>query len=832
MKKDLTLNRIKNTDFSDIYQDFILNKNSNDVDYQSILSLAIILINSENDYIQKLGYRMVVTYCNQTQNYQPLYEIAINMGLFPISKFITLLDKSASESASLDSRVSTSSSLFLELNDAFMENYWKNDKYQSYAQKSLINFFYGHLDSSIAVVAPTSYGKTDLIISLLEKCKNKNICIITPTKSLLAQTKLRIINSKIKWIKKVITHPEMYNENDSYIVAVLTQERLLRLLRKDPKLAFDYVIVDEAHSLLGKGERDILLASVVVILEKRNSKTIFKFLTPFLNEVRNLDIRHTGIKSQEFYVQEYIKTEKFYLYDAKKGDLQLYDQFMNQFYSVYSEKNIDEISFVVKNGVDKNIVYLNKPVDIEDFSKKISSVRNPINLSTIIKACKDIAEYIHPQYSLIQCLKKGIIYHHGSVPDSIRLYIEHLYSTISEINYVVTSSTLLEGVNLPAERMFILDNKKGRGVLSPSNFKNLIGRVCRFGDIFDSHNTDLHKLEPHIYLIKGAYCSENANLKDFLINTSKIDKSIKDDPKNVLLQATPIDAENKKQLTNALEFIENYENDTIEQYSFRYVQTETGKSCFLNNITELPIFQIERTLQFYTEQLREQSLLIDNPDLLMDTIDDLFLSHITPDEQSLARQNIIRLKNQSARKFYSMFLKWRIKGASYSEMIRSFLTHWEKIDNTRDRMVDSLVFVGRWGDTARGGHQLYWTDIKNKNASQRINLAIVRIKEEQDFLDNVIIKFIEVLNDLGFMEESFYNKIKYGTDDIRKITLVKNGLSLSLSNLLVDQYLQYIVIDVLNHTVELREGLVGTMMINEENQVLTNEARYYVSEQV
>lgn len=97
MKKELTLNRIKNTGFPKIYQEFILNDNSNNIDYQSILSLAIILINSENDYIQKLGYRMVVAYCNQTRNYQPLYEIAINMGLFPVSKFIALLDKSMPE---------------------------------------------------------------------------------------------------------------------------------------------------------------------------------------------------------------------------------------------------------------------------------------------------------------------------------------------------------------------------------------------------------------------------------------------------------------------------------------------------------------------------------------------------------------------------------------------------------------------------------------------------------------------------------------------------------------------------------------------------------------
>ena len=35
-------------------------------------------------------------------------------------------------------------------------------------------------------------------------------------------------------------------------MAVMTQERLLRLLQKVKNVSFDYVIIDEAHSLLSK----------------------------------------------------------------------------------------------------------------------------------------------------------------------------------------------------------------------------------------------------------------------------------------------------------------------------------------------------------------------------------------------------------------------------------------------------------------------------------------------------------------------------------------------------------------------------------------------------
>lgn len=118
-------------------------------------------------------------------------------------------------------------------------------------------------------------------------------------------------------------------------------------------------------------------------------------------------------------------------------------------------------------------------------------------------ACDNISSYLQPQYNLLTCLRKGIIYHHGSVPDAIRVYIEELYKRDSAIRYVVTSSTLLSGVNLPAERMFILDNKRGKAYLKPDSFKNLVGRICRFSDIFDSSSGTLLRLEPEIYIVFG-----------------------------------------------------------------------------------------------------------------------------------------------------------------------------------------------------------------------------------------------------------------------------------------------------------------------------------------
>ena len=181
-----------------------------------------------------------------------------------------------------------------------------------------------------------------------------------------------------------------------------------------------------------------------------------------------------------YKISEYVKTERFYLYDIRNNaGLQLYDQYVNEWIHVPSEpENSTNIQFIQRHSAGKNIIYFNKPTDIEKFANEMLASLPDIALSPELStAIEHISEYINSEYTIVKCLKKGIIYHHGSVPDTVRSYIEYLYNNFPEIKYVITSSTLLEGVNIPATKLFIIDNRKGVGNLSPSAFKNLIGRI-------------------------------------------------------------------------------------------------------------------------------------------------------------------------------------------------------------------------------------------------------------------------------------------------------------------------------------------------------------------
>ena len=176
-----------------------------------------------------------------------------------------------------------------------------------------------------------------------------------------------------------------------------------------------------------------------------------------------------------------------------------------------------------------------------------------------------------------------------------------------------------------------------------------------------------------------------------------------------------------------------------------------------------------------------------------------------------------RLSNKEARNFYAMMFEWRIENKSYSEMINLFVGYWKQL---YEKNKEVMIYVGKWGDVKHSGSNVpRYTKLDEKNRAQVVNLAIVRIKEEQDFIDNTLIKYVEVLHDIELIEDKFYARIKYGTDDENEICLIKNGLSLSSAALLIKKYSKYLQIDSSASTVIYNKNLISEMNKEKENQI-------------
>lgn len=91
---------------------------------------------------------------------------------------------------------------------------------------------------------------------------------------------------------------------------------------------------------------------------------------------------------------------------------------------------------------------------------------------------------VRKNYSLCQTLERGVAYHHGKLPMHVRRTLEKAIAD-KKINTVVCTTTLLQGVNLPAQNVFIrnphlyVKKQKESSELTNYEMANLRGRAGR-----------------------------------------------------------------------------------------------------------------------------------------------------------------------------------------------------------------------------------------------------------------------------------------------------------------------------------------------------------------
>ena len=150
-----------------------------------LLGCALLLLReydkTDERVLFELAYNIVLRYSVGSGDYEPLYDLSCNYGFYPTIKFINqrkLLNRLSLQDAFLGYQVERFN------NEGYIETYEQNK-----TRKSIIN----SKKKNIAFIAPTSSGKSSLIIQHLEEHKNiEKAVIIVPTKSLISQTYMEL----------------------------------------------------------------------------------------------------------------------------------------------------------------------------------------------------------------------------------------------------------------------------------------------------------------------------------------------------------------------------------------------------------------------------------------------------------------------------------------------------------------------------------------------------------------------------------------------------------------------------------------------------------------
>ncbi|ESX08521.1 hypothetical protein X768_22520 [Mesorhizobium sp. LSJC265A00] len=363
----------------------------------------------------------------------------------------------------------------------------------------------------IALAAPTSAGKSFVLQGYLSALFNneqpKSIVYIVPTRALIAQVaedltiQFRGVEQDIPDIVTVPVDAE--TSLAVRAIYVMTQERVQLALGAHPDFSASVIIVDEAHSI-ADGSRGVLLQWVIDDLLIRNPASQILFASP---AIRNLDIfgRLFGLTdvvefssieptvAQNFLVTtvESATKGKLVIHTAGDGSRALRQVATLQLGRTVASRTekLVHIPAVLGRG-HSNIIYANGAAEAESVALQLAELMSDREPTEARLALSDLAkEAVHASYALVECVKHGVAFHYSNIPTQLRRAIEAAVSS-GEVDHLVCTSTLLQGVNLPAKNIFMFAPEKGRTrALESTDFWNLAGRAGRLkrefqGNIF------------------------------------------------------------------------------------------------------------------------------------------------------------------------------------------------------------------------------------------------------------------------------------------------------------------------------------------------------------
>lgn len=358
---------------------------------------------------------------------------------------------------------------------------------------------------STSISAPTSAGKSFVlsldIIRRIKSGRPTSVVYVVPTRALIRQVMLRICeelgrvglrDTAVRCVPLPITPEEAPNG----VVYVLTQERLMSLLHSDEGEPWiTTLLVDEAQGVKD-GARGIILQTAIdnVLFRFPNAEVVFAsplarnpehLLALFhrLNGSAHIE-RHSPVSQNRIIVEaSRRRATRFTLLDGSQR-VALGDWKTGLKLSGSIAEHKVQLARLVTQPDDCTIIYENGANDAETAAIRLAELAEESNEPgtddpEIREFASFLNDHIHPEYPLIKVLKQRIAFHFGEMPPIVRSRVEDLFAA-NKLRFIACTSTLLQGVNLPAKNIVIERPTKGKGKpMDKADFENLAGRAGR-----------------------------------------------------------------------------------------------------------------------------------------------------------------------------------------------------------------------------------------------------------------------------------------------------------------------------------------------------------------
>lgn len=349
---------------------------------------------------------------------------------------------------------------------------------QSHVLKRLL------LGENIAVSAPTSFGKSFIVDAFIAIRKPENVIIIVLTIALADETRCRIEHKFSHYYKIITTTDATIAERNIFI---FPQERSFAYLGKLSKI--DMLIVDEFYkaSSMFDDDRSSSLLSAIIELGKISRQKYY--LAPNIHNIAD-NVFTQGMQFMRLTDFKTVITKAARTYEKRKNG-----------------ENIDEFKKkhlvnILQNNKSKTLIYagsysnINKVSGIlaDNLSKKETSLLNNFKEWLTINYGKS--------FSLCQLSERGIGVHNGKMHRALSQIQVKLFECNDGLDTIISTSSIIEGVNTQAEQVIVWSNKNGSHKFDYFTYRNIIGRAGRIFKYFVGK----------VYLLEEPPVQENTTL--------------------------------------------------------------------------------------------------------------------------------------------------------------------------------------------------------------------------------------------------------------------------------------------------------------------------------
>jgi hypothetical protein len=361
----------------------------------------------------------------------------------------------------------------------------------------------------VSISAPTSAGKSYIVRRWFEERlvgrEQFTGIYVVPTRALIEEVSADLGEQLASLDVGIYSIPwDAELTERARKILVFTQERLHLFQQRFPDQGADLLFVDEAQKF-GDGARGVLLQQTVEAAVHRNPSGQVVFASPLTANPELLLEGATGganptvVESEVVTVNQNLlwadqiprRPTRWTLQLVLDGQPEAVGEFDLPARAEPDSQRLPLVAVALGRSGGGNVVYVNGAADAEKAARQIYDALGPeanIEGDQGIADLRELVERtIHHQYALATVLQRGIAFHYGNMPLLVRTEIERLFRQ-GTLTYLVCTSTLLEGVNLPCRNLFARNPKKGNGnPMTAADFWNLAGRAGRWGKEFQGN---------------------------------------------------------------------------------------------------------------------------------------------------------------------------------------------------------------------------------------------------------------------------------------------------------------------------------------------------------